>query len=176
MTTGRKNTSNNKEWYTPKSFLLLVELMFGKISLDPCYNSESFVLADTVFELPFGDGILENWNDYKTIFCNPPYGKDKDRKTSIKDWIKKCHETSKTGSQIIALIPVATNTSHWKEYIFPSCSAICFIGKPRFDFVGAKNNGAPMAVCAVYWGNKIEKFSKIFGEIGNLMFPYMGRF
>ena len=107
---------------------------------------------------------------YKTIYINPPYGADRERHTSIKDWLKKCAEAHEDfNSEILALIPVATNTSHWKKYIFGRAAAICFLYDTRLKFLiggSLENKGAPMACCMVYWGPQIEKFRIIFSKFG----------
>lgn len=165
MTAGRKPITKNKEWFTPSSFTQHVYTVMGKISLDPCAAIGSSVEAVTKFVLPT-DGLAEKWEGHETIFVNPPYGRDKARGTSIKNWLRKCHNAALGGAEVIALIPVAPNTSHWKEYVFPSCDVICFLKEPRFKFEGAGAKGAPMAVCAVYWGGQKDKFTEVFEALG----------
>ena len=171
MTAGRQSLAPNKEWYTPPDFLEMVYEVLGNVSLDPCGATNSPVKADTIFIFPNQNGLEETW-DYSTIFCNPPYGRDPLSKTSIKDWLRKCSDAWQRGSEVIALVPVAPNTSHWKEYVFPTCSAICFLSDSRFKFIGAGDKGAPMAVSAVYWGSSPEKFANVFGKRGNIMSPF----
>ena len=68
--------------------------------------------------LPQHDGLKEEWNSM-TIYVNPPYGSDRERGTTIKDWLYKCVESHKKyGADVIALVPVAPNTGHWKNYVF----------------------------------------------------------
>lgn len=169
MTAGRTNTNQkSKDWCTPPKYVEAISLFFrNQIELDPCSNQFSIVPAKTKFSLPI-DGLSKEWN-YKTIFVNPPYGNDKEKKTSIKDWICKCYKSHKEyGSEILALIPVATNTRHWKEYIFGKAS-ICFLFDTRLKFMidgSIDNKGAPMACAMVYWGNDLNKFSEIFSAYG----------
>jgi hypothetical protein len=148
----------------------LIEKFFdGNIDLDPCSNNDSIIDAIHKFQLPHNNGLLEEWN-YKNIYVNPPYGRDYDSKTTIKDWLKKCYDSNKLyDSEIIALIPVATNTSHWKEYIFNKATAICFLSDTRLKFRidGNENNkGCPMACCMIYWGDDFDKFNDVFGTSG----------
>lgn len=59
--------------------------------------------------------------------------------------------TSVTAAQVIALIPVATNTRHWKESVFTRARAVCFLADTRLRFLEAGQDlgkGAPMA-CAM---------------------------
>jgi hypothetical protein len=126
------------------------------------------VKAVTEYRLPTHDGLKDSW-DYPTIFVNPPYGTDKVRKTRIYHWFKRIAEAADNGSQIIVLVPVATNTSHWKEYVYPKAQAICFISAPRLKFyVDGKEDpkGAPMSCALIYYGNDVKKFAQEFKTHG----------
>ncbi len=170
MTAGRKVNTQSQSWCTPPKYVNAIRKFFdGSISLDPCSNNYSIVHAETEFRLPETDGLKQEWN-YPTIYMNPPYGADRDRGTTIKDWLAKCvlsHQ--KYLSEIIALIPVAPNTTHWKKCIFGHASAICFLYDTRLRFLvngTDSGKGAPMACCLVYWGNNIQKFFNNFIEYG----------
>jgi len=167
---GRSVYSQSKDWCTPPKYVKAVKDVFeGIIELDPCSNTNSIVKANKEFILPKKDGLSEEWN-YKTIYINPPYGADRERGTTIKNWLHKCADTHKKyGSEIIALIPVATNTAHWKHYIFGKASAICFLYDTRLKFLvngNTENKGAPMACCMVYWGANTGKFREVFSQFG----------
>ncbi len=170
MTAGRKNNSDNKDWGTPPKYVKAIKRVFReKINLDPCSSEYSVVHAETEYQLPEHDGLKESW-DYSTIFVNPPYGRDRDRNTGIKDWLKRCAEANrKHGSEVIALVPVATNTSHWKQNVFTKASAICFLYDTRLKFLekgkpGGK--GAPMSCAMIYWGENYDEFFKVFMDFG----------
>ena len=109
MSAGRTVNTQSQSWGTPIKYVNAVKEFFnGKISLDPCSNEYSIVNAEVEYILPQNDGLKESWN-FKTIYVNPPYGSDKIRKTTIKDWLKKCYLANKDyGSEVIALVPVAT--------------------------------------------------------------------
>lgn len=172
MSAGRQNKSNCVEWGTPQEYLNLVKDVLGIISLDPCSNDYSLVDAETNFKLPQNDGLKEKWN-YKTIFVNPPYGRNSTNKTSIKDWLNKCTEANKTyNSQIIALIPVATNTKHWQDNIFVNSTSVCFLKVSRLKFLKegkVYEKGAPMSCAIIYWGNDKNKFKSVFKDYGICM-------
>jgi hypothetical protein len=169
---GRSVNSQSKDWCTPPKYVDAISEFFnGKIELDPCSNAGSIVPAKTRYILPDNDGLKDSW-DFKTIFVNPPYGADTERKTTIKDWIERCNNANQNGSEVLALIPVATNTKHWKEHIFGKACAICFLGDTRLKFLvdgNTDNKGAPMACCMVYWGNNLEKFKSVFKKFGEIM-------
>ena len=170
MSAGRSVNSRSQSWGTPKKYVNAVKFFFGgSIALDPCSNEYSIVRADTEFMLPYKDGLKEQW-DYSTIYVNPPYGADRERGTTIKNWLAKCALShNEYNSEILALIPVATNTSHWKNSIFGQAEAICFLYDTRLKFLENGKDvgkGAPMACAMVYWGNNFKKFYDVFIEFG----------
>ncbi|NLK45878.1 MAG: N-6 DNA methylase, partial [Treponema sp.] len=133
---GRSVNSQSQHWCTPPKYVDAVKRVFGgEIELDPCSNKDSVVHAKTEFLLPETDGLHKEWN-FKTIYINPPYGADRERGTTIKDWLSKCAYSYKVyEAEIIALIPVATNTTHWKQYIFGVADAVCFLYDTRLRFL-----------------------------------------
>ncbi|NPV01813.1 MAG: N-6 DNA methylase [Brevinematales bacterium] len=170
MSAGRSVNSQSQDWCTPPKYVNAVKEMYnGVIELDPCGSTYSIVGAKTEFILPFFDGLKEEWN-YKNVYVNPPYGADRIRGTTIKDWLKKCAETNqKYHSEVLALVPVATNTAHWKHYVFGKASSVCFLYDTRLKFIingSTDNKGAPMSCCMLYWGSNIQRFKDIFMKYG----------
>lgn len=170
MTAGRCVIPKSQSWCTPAKYVDAVKVMFGgKIDLDPCSNRYSIVHAETEFLLPERDGLHEEWN-YPTIYVNPPYGADYVTGTTIKDWLRKCADAEMHfDSEVLALIPVATNTTHWKKYVFTRASGICFLADTRLRFLECGQDtgkGAPMACAMVYWGRRFEVFGQVFSPFG----------
>ena len=167
MTAGRKINSDSQEWCTPPKYVDAVTRFFGKIHLDPCSSSAAIVNAKVQYMVPKTDGLKASWN-YPTIYVNPPYGIDRERNTSIKNWLERCaFAHSEFGSEVIALIPVAPNTKHWKQYVFGQANSICFLADTRLKFInGGNDKGAPMACAIIYWGKETEKFYHYFSEYG----------
>lgn len=170
MTAGRKSVTSKKNWGTPRVYVDAVREAFaGRICLDPCSNRHSLVGADVEYALPVHDGLAMEW-DYPTIYVNPPYGVDKKRRTRIGDWLRKCADANEAyGSEVQALVPVATNTAHWKRYVFGRADAVCFLADTRLRFLvdgrdGGK--GAPMACAMVYWGRNRGRFCRVFRRHG----------
>lgn len=166
MTAGRKVNTLSQSWGTPPKYVNAVKHFWnGSISLDPCSNEHSIVGAEIEYMLPYNDGLKESW-DKPTIYVNPPYGADRERRTTIKDWLAKCADANERyGSEVIALIPVAPNTAHWKKYVFGKASSICFLYDTRLRFLENGVNtgkGAPMACCIVYWGERMRRFFDCF--------------
>ena len=70
---------------------------------------------------------------------------------------------------MLALVPVATNTGHWKHYVFGKATAICFLYDTRLKFlVNGQNGGkgAPMSCAMIYWGREFDRFSSVFTKFG----------
>jgi hypothetical protein len=70
---------------------------------------------------------------------------------------------------VLALVPIAANTAHWKRYVFTKARAICFLYDTRLRFLeNGKDSGkgAPMACAMIYWGNDYQRFYNVFIEHG----------
>lgn len=170
MTAGRSIVTQSQDWGTPRKYVDAIREFFdGTIHLDPCSNEYSVVNAVVEYGLPEHDGLKESW-DYPTIYVNPPYGIDRERGTSIRHWLAKCEEAHRAyQSEVIALVPVATNTGHWKRCVFGKAAAVCFLYDTRLRFLvrgrdGGK--GAPMACALVYWGSRLGRFREVFNRFG----------
>lgn len=166
MSAGRKNNTTKKDWNTPPKYVEPIKDFFGGIiELDPCSNKYSLVGAKTNFIYPDKNGLIEKW-DYRTIFVNPPYGRQNG--SSLYDWLEKSLECK---WEVIFLIPVATNTKHFKEIIFKRYNAICFLNDTRLRFYNQgieDKKGAPMACCLCYKGFRVKKFIEKFSEFGKV--------
>lgn len=161
MTAGRKNSLNNCDWNTPPKIVDTIKEFWEEIDLDPCSNKYSIVNANYEF---YVNGLEEDWSKFKTIFVNPPFGK------GIKKWFQK--SLLYKGSETIFLVPVATNTSHWKECVFGQANAICFLfdARLKFYFEGKEyKKGAPMACCLIYYGKNYNEFKIKFSKLGNVI-------
>lgn len=170
MTAGRKVVSESQDWQTPANYVKAIKDFFeGEIDLDPCSNGYSIVGARTEYRLPEIDGLRAGWN-FRRIYVNPPYGADRMRGTRITHWIEKCaHANEKYGAEVLALVPVATNTMHWKRHIWPVARAVCFLYDTRLKFlVNGKDGGkgAPMSCAMVYWGEHLGGFKNAFSSFG----------
>ena len=169
MTAGRTSISVNKDFGTPFRYVTPIHAVLGKIWLDPCSNRHSIVGAEVEYELPSRDGLACSWN-YPTIYVNPPYGADRERHTTIRHWLGRCAQSHKEfHSEILALVPVATNTRHWKLHVFGVAAAVAFLYDTRLKFLvkgKACGKGAPMACAMIYWGKKFSLFDRVFTPFG----------
>ncbi len=171
MTAGRTNAASlSQHWCTPPNYVRAVKRFFGgSIGLDPCSNPHSIVQAKVEFSLPEVDGLRADWN-HRTIFVNPPYGADRERGTTIRDWLRKCAEAHTAHrAEVLALVPVATNTRHWKLHVWSAATAISFLYDTRLRFLVAGRDGgkgAPMSCAMVYWGARYDAFEAAFLRFG----------
>lgn len=170
LTAGRTVNSLSRDWCTPPKYVKAVKEVFrGRIALDPCSNKWSIVRAETEFCLPGQDGLKEEWN-FPTIYVNPPYGADRKNRTTIKHWLAKCADAfNRHHAEVLALVPVATNTRHWKDYVWGQATGVCFLYDTRLRFlVNGKDGGkgAPMACAMVYWGHDLDSFQEVFMKHG----------
>jgi hypothetical protein len=171
VTAGRTNTESlSQHWCTPPKYVRAIRAFFGGVvDLDPCSNQYSIVAAKTEYSLPETDGLAAPWS-FPTVYVNPPYGSDRERGTTIRDWLRKCADAhSAHGSEVLALVPVATNTRHWKQHVFGAATGIAFLYDTRLRFlVNGKDTGkgAPMSCAMVYWGNDYDRFRDVFLPFG----------
>lgn len=170
MTAGRTILSDNKNWCTPPNYVKAVKKFFrGTISLDPCSNQFSVVDAEIEYARPEHDGLIESWA-FPKIYVNPPYGSDREAGTTIKHWLSRCATAySDYDSEVLALVPVASNTSHWKNYVWGIATAVVFLYDTRLKFlVNGKSGGkgAPMSCAMIYWGRDYGRFFDLFTQYG----------
>ena len=170
MTAGRNIVSISQTWCTPPKYVRAVREVFGgAIALDPCSNRYSVVKAEVEYQLPEHDGLRCSW-DYPTIYVNPPYGADRQRRTTIKNWLRRCVlARDEHSSEVLALVPVATNTKHWKDYVWGVADAVVFLYDTRLRFlVDGKDEGkgAPMSCAMIYWGEHVARLEDVFSPHG----------
>jgi hypothetical protein len=171
MTAGRCVNTSSHHWCTPPQYVEAVRACFGgTIALDPCSNKYSVVGAEVEYQLPI-DGLVASWKGYPTIYVNPPYGADRARGTTIRDWLRRCQEAHEHyDARVLALVPVATNTRHWKWHVWGVASRVCFLYDTRLRFLikgKDEGKGAPMACAMIYWGKSgRRRFHRIFSPHG----------
>lgn len=163
-------SSSNQSWGTPPLYVAAVRRVFGgTIDLDPCSNEFSVVGASMEYKLPEGDGLRLPW-DAPHIFVNPPYGADRTRGTTILDWLARCKTANlQHHSEVIALVPVATNTRHWKQCVWGVATGVAFLYDTRLKFLVEgvpSKRGAPMACAMIYWGDNPDGFQREFTSFG----------
>lgn len=114
---------------TPQYVIGPVREALGGIGLDPCTEPDNPTAADQFYHLPM-DGCNLPW-DAPTIFCNPPYGKARDR------WVERCIEAGER-SKVVLLMPAHTETRTFQRAL-SACSAVVLV-KARLRFGVLREN------------------------------------
>lgn len=89
------------------------------------------------------NGLAQNWNDFRTCWMNPPYGRQ------IINWVKKAYETSLGGSTVVCLLPARTDTKWFHEYCLKG--DIRFL-RGRLKFNDGKNSAPFPSMIVVFRG------------------------
>jgi len=101
-------SSKSNEWETPKYIFDYYNKIYN-FQLDAAATSKN-ALCNNYFTIE-DDGLNKDWSQYKTVWCNPPYGR------LIGKFVKKAYEESVKNNIIVALlIPSRTDTKWWHEY------------------------------------------------------------
>jgi len=114
-------TSASCQWATPKELYEALDLEFH-FDFDPCPLSDNDI-----------SGLLKKW-DGKSIYCNPPYGRN------IGKWIDKAYNEWKQGKTVVLLIPSRTDTKWFHEYCMKATEIRFLKGRLKF---GDSKQGAP---------------------------------
>ena len=72
-------------------------------------------------------------------------------------------------SEVLALVPVAANTGHWKNHVFGRATGVCFLYDQRLQFLvdgRDEGKGAPMSCAVIYGGKSYDRFHNIFIRYG----------
>jgi len=142
------------------------------VDLDPCSNEKSIVRARRALTKK-DDGLSIEWR-VRTVYCNPPYGKDKASLDAIIDWIRKCVMANRLyGAGVIALVP-ANVSAEWWDLVVATATAIGFWGpgegNRRIKFGGNKNQAA-FHSALVYWGPDVADFALHAGRFCHMWYP-----
>jgi hypothetical protein len=173
---GHIKDSTSVHWNTPLWLAEAAQMALGGvIELDPCSNEHSIVPAQTKIRLP-QNGLEVAWSNYRTIYVNPPYGRDKASGTSIYDWIEKAvvASTRIAGSTVLMIIPATVDTKHWQELVFPHAKKICFLkGRVKFDLNGKSKLASTVPTAAVLFANSSrpeaqQSFVVAFNHLGKV--------
>lgn len=101
------------------------EALGGVIALDPCTTPENPCGALSYFTPPI-DGCEQEWYLHRSIFCNPPYGKARER------WVDKCIEAGEAGRSVVLLIPAHADTRTFQRAASWSDAVVFIKGRVKF--------------------------------------------
>jgi len=100
----RSGQPDQDNWQTPQWLYDELDKEFS-FTFDPCPLYADF------------DGTAIEWGN--SNFINPPYCKSTSSKKGKDDFIKKAYHQWKKGKTCVLLIPAATGTKVFHEYIYP---------------------------------------------------------
>lgn len=158
------------EWYTPEEFVRAARKVLGGIDLDPasCPIANETVQAAQIFTIK-ENALTQPWHG--RVFMNPPYGVDKETKSSVAGmFCQKAIDEYIVGNVEAAIILV--NSAHAQRWQAPLYDyPVCFVDH-RISFVssdGVVNKAPTFMNIFVYLGDDKQKFSEVFSEFGYVM-------
>jgi len=163
-------SSKTCEWYTPAKYVEAVrEVLGATVELDPasCTEANDTVKAARYYTVE-DDGLAQPWQA-KTVFLNPPFGKN----GVAGKWVAKAIAEHKAGNaeELIVLVNNCTEAKWFQSlWAYP----ICFVDHP-IRFVpgdGRKTRGAAKrGQVFAYLGPNAERFVKAFSTLGKVVVP-----
>lgn len=156
--------SGTDERYTPESVLAVVR-EFATIVLDPCTTEANPVGAGR-FYTKADDGLSLAWYLTGLAFVNPPYSRG-----SLQKWADKClMEARRIDRDILLLVPADPSTA-WSRTLLENAEAMAYWHK-RIAFIrpdGTYEAGAKQPSAMYYFGERVERFRRIFQQHGTVL-------
>jgi phage N-6-adenine-methyltransferase len=156
------------ERYTPEMYVEAVREVLGEIDLDPASNAtaQKTVQAKKYFDEK-KNGLKQEWHGH--VFLNPPYHRDL-APAFIDKLVEEVNADRVT--EAILLTNNSTDTD-WFRTAQMHCAAICFThGRIKFETPDGKNVSPTQGQAFMYFGDDIEKFNRVFADIGLMVVPY----
>ena len=125
----RGGNHDRQRMLTPAYVLDPIRELLGGIGLDPCTEADNPTRARKFYALP-EDGLELSWTS-KSVFCNPPYGKARDR------WVARCVASGDERPTVL-LIPSHTETQT-AQLALRECSSVIFV-QARLRFALVREN------------------------------------
>jgi ParB family chromosome partitioning protein len=155
------NNSGEQDWYTPEVYLEAARKVVGPFDLDPASSdtAQKFVKAKTYFTKD-DDGLIQDWRG--VVWLNPPYGSG-----IVDKFAEKLVDSLGSIKSAVVLVNNATET-RWFQLLANNSNAICFpSGRIKFlDSTGEPKNSPLQGQAFLYFGQKSEKFRRVFGQFG----------
>lgn len=142
MINGYMPPSATCEWETPQDLFDYLDSVYH-FDLDPCSTDENAKCA--MHYTREDDGLKQDWGG-RTVFCNPPYGRE------LGKWVQKAYEEAhKPNTKVLLLVPARTDTAWFHDYCLcaPEQVKIFFL-RGRLKFGGAKNNAPFPSMLVLY--------------------------
>ncbi|MBO0445574.1 phage N-6-adenine-methyltransferase [Enterococcus ureilyticus] len=139
-------TSDKQDWETPQELFDQLNSKYH-FDLDAAASHGNAKLPKYV--TAEDDALSQEWGEYSSIFCNPPY-----ETKSQNAFIKKAYDTHQEfGNTIVLLIPARTGTMRWHKYIFGKAEINFLEGRLHFETNGVRHKiNAPFDSAVVVYG------------------------
>jgi hypothetical protein len=125
----RDGNHDRQRMLTPAYVLEPIRKLLGGIGLDPCTEADNPTRARKFYALP-NDGLELSWAS-GSVFCNPPYGKARDR------WVARCVASGDERPTVL-LIPSHTETQT-AQLALRECTSVIFV-QARLRFAAVREN------------------------------------
>jgi site-specific DNA-methyltransferase (adenine-specific) len=147
-------SSKNMCWETPKALYEKLNKEFN-FDLDPCASADNAKCSN--FFTEEDDGLAQEWGPNRTVFVNPPYGRE------IKNWVKKAYEESrKEKTTVVMLIPSRTDTVYWHQYCMKAAEIYFIKGRLKFS---DSSMSAPFPSAVVVFRNHWNRENPLMGAL-----------
>lgn len=158
---GTTGTGEN-EWYTPVQHIELARTVLGEIDLDPASSliANQQVKAARFFSQA-SNGLEKDWAG--RVWLNPPYAQPAIAHFADK-MVSEWNRGEVTGA--IVLTHNYTDTA-WFQKLAHAAAALCFTrGRVRFVSPAGELAAPTQGQCFFYFGEDVDIFADVFGEIG----------
>lgn len=156
------------EFYTPEYVLNLVRKVIGNIELDPAsceFANKNIVKANRYFSA-IDDGLNQDWIA-DTLFMNHPFSRHGNSK-----WIGKLVSEYETGNvKEACCITYASTSEKWFRKLHNYSQCYFYKRVNYLDENGNEKKGVTKGSVVTYFGKNVNKFAKVFNEIGSVKIP-----
>lgn len=140
--------AGNGEWRTPPDLFAVLKRRYQfdydafathENALCYRYSTADGTFAPNRFQISDADGIAHPWLDLR-VWMNPPYTKGQ-----IEPCMEKAAAERDNAAIIVALLPAATDTRWWHQWVQPYCDVTFLSRRVRFidPATGEPGNSPP---------------------------------
>ena len=141
------HSSNDMAWRTPQRLFDLLDSEFH-FDLDAAASADN-ALCENYFTAQ-EDALTRDWSRYKSVWCNPPYGRELHR------WMAKAFIESRHGPTVVMLVMACTETRWWRDYAWRADEIRLVQGRIKFtrstgEPAGAAPKGSAVIIFHPSW-------------------------
>lgn len=162
---------SDRHFTSPTILAAVAEQWPEGISLDPCWDPESDVKADKVFDARQGeDGLLLPWTAAgrvrtlaPRVWCNPPW-------SATGPWCMRAAQHGAQGGEVLLFLPASTDTVAVQTYVLPHADICLLAARPKFSRPGSSKMVAAMTPCMIaYFGPRPDLFARVWSTLGTIV-------